>query len=90
MKNMIIKHCNRTDYLDRLQNPSSLEILEMLDKHCYLYLCNQTMEETEATSSLTLLWAYVSEKEKKLKRNNISVLELIFCFGKQLFSLIYF
>ena len=47
MENIIIKHCNKTDYLHRLWNPSSLEILEMLDKHYYLYLCNQTMEETE-------------------------------------------
>lgn len=47
MKNMVIKHCNRPDYVDNLWNPSSLEILEMLDRHYYLYLHNQTMEETE-------------------------------------------
>lgn len=47
MNNMVIKHCNRPDYVDKLWNPSSLEILEMLDRHFYLYLHNQTMEETE-------------------------------------------
>lgn len=47
MKNIIIKHCNRPDYLDRLWNPSSLKILEMLDRHHYLYLHNQAMEEAE-------------------------------------------
>lgn len=68
MKNMIIKHCNRPDYLDRLWNPSSLEILEMWDRHYYLYLHKPDHGgNREITSSLTLLWTYASEKKKAEK-----------------------
>lgn len=68
MKNTIIKHCNRTNYLDRLWNPSSLRILEMLDKHCYLYLGNQTMEETEEKSLPALHICELTFQRKKKKK----------------------
>lgn len=67
MKNIIIKHCNRLDYLDRLWNPSSLEILEMLERHYYLYLHNQTMEETEKSLPALCFCELMLQRKKRGK-----------------------
>lgn len=69
MKNIIIKHCNRPDYLDRLWNPSSLEILEMLERHYYLYLHNQTMEETEKSLPALCFCELMLQRKKKRKKH---------------------